>query len=425
MKSKIKLFSRIVSAALVAALSLNFVCAAYAETQQNMITNAVQEQGFEYVIQTNYLSMQSSNPNINGEVQKTDDLLNLDNGLMLLLDENTQVISNGYFGGNSIKTESNIYSKDVYSAHGSIVNVNHTVIAEKNIYLSGEMVYGDNAILYSKNGDISFNCNNMTDYKGIIYAPNGTVYLNGANVKIEGTIIAKEIYVQSNNFTINNNNSISKLVDNIEYTRIDQLMGLFAYYDEDKDKIILSWSTGDNIETVDIYTRYGNEANFNKIAITTEEEYELAPETLIDKADYKIIAHTRFGEEVQSLIATLIKDEDGIHADTTDSDGDGIPDGYEVSIGTDPFNADTDGDGFPDGYEMTVLYTNPLVYDEDVDFDNDGLTNLQEMNIGTNPYLVDSDFDGIPDGEDSLPIKTDPNSGRIIMYRLIQASLTL
>ena len=139
-----------------------------------------------------------------------------------MLDEKAQVISNGYFGGNNISTESNIYSKDVYSADASKVNVNHTIITEKNIYLTGEMVYGENAILYSKYGDITFNCNNLTDFKGIIYAPNGNVYLNGNNVKIEGAIIAKEIYVQSNNFTVTRNNDIAVSLDNIGYTRIDQ-----------------------------------------------------------------------------------------------------------------------------------------------------------------------------------------------------------
>lgn len=418
MKIKTK-WKRIIAATLIAALSINFTCPVLAESQQDMTTqNESELQGFEYVIQTGNLSLQSANPNINGEVQETDNLLDLDDGLMLMLDSDTQVISNGYFGGNSISTGSNIYSKDVYSAHGNIVNVNHTVIAEQNIYLSGEMVYGENAILYSKNGDISFNCNNLTDFKGIIYAPNGNVYFNGANVKIEGTIIAKNIYVQSNNFTVNRNKEIAKSVDNIEYTRIDQLMGLYAYYDEDKDKIVLSWSTDETIETVDIYACYGNEVTFSKVDTTSEEEYTLSQDTLTDRADYKIVAHTKFGEEIQSLIATLVRDEDGIKADTTDTDGDGIPDGYEISIGTDPNKADTDGDGFSDGYEMTVLYTDPLVYDEDSDFDGDGLTNSQEFSIGTNPYLADSDFDGIPDNEDSLPMLTDPDSDREVNYNV-------
>ncbi|NLZ45237.1 MAG: hypothetical protein GX896_00935 [Clostridiales bacterium] len=77
------------------------------------------------------------------------------------------------------------------------------------------------------------------------------------NVNINGAIIAKNIYVQCGNFTVNRNESVAVSVDNIEYTRTNQLMRLYAYYDEGKKEIIrekyengVSWtdSKGDLIE---------------------------------------------------------------------------------------------------------------------------------------------------------------------------------
>ena len=203
---KTKILSKILSFAIITAFSLNMGVAVFVDeiNYVNSQTNIGQvQQGFNYVVQAGKWSLQSSNPHINGEIQETDELINLDNGIMLMLDSDTQVIANGYCGGTAVKTESNIYGSDVYSADGVNVNINHTIVAENNIYLTGEMVYGENAILYSKNGNISINCNKLIDFKGIIYAPNGTVHINGANVKIEGTIIAKEVYVQSDNFTLN------------------------------------------------------------------------------------------------------------------------------------------------------------------------------------------------------------------------------
>ena len=118
----------------------------------------------------------------------------------------------------------------------------------------------------------------------------------------------KEIYVQANNFIINENDSIAVNVDNIEYTYIDQLMGLYAYLDEDTNDIVLQWSSDENISSVDVYARYGNETDFSKLGSTSNEEYTMSVDTITDKADYKIVVHTRFGEEIQSLNATLIKD---------------------------------------------------------------------------------------------------------------------
>lgn len=55
-----------------------------------------------------------------------------------------------------------------------------------------------------------------------------------------------------------------------------------------------------------------------------------------------------------------------------DSDGDGLTDGEEAVLGTDPFNADSDGDGLNDGDEVNTYGTDPLKQDTDGDGFSDG-----------------------------------------------------
>jgi hypothetical protein len=109
----------------------------------------------------------------------------------------------------------------------------------------------------------------------------------------------------------------------------------------------------------------------------------------------------------------------GIECAAPDTDGDGLTDDEEATLGTDPDNPDTDGDGLTDGDEVDTHGTDPL----DRDTDNDRLSDGREVKgftirmpgkrfeicgrpdprrifVKTDPLDADTDNDRIRDGRE-------------------------
>ncbi len=90
--------------------------------------------------------------------------------------------------------------------------------------------------------------------------------------------------------------------------------------------------------------------------------------------------------------------------DDKDFDTDGLTNGKEKALGTDPKNPDTDNDGLKDGEEVNKFKTNSL----NADSDNDELKDGEEINrYKTDPLNPDTDKDGLEDGEEVTKYKTD------------------
>lgn len=136
-----------------------------------------------------------------------------------------------------------------------------------------------------------------------------------------------------------------------------------------------------------------------------KKQIELSETVIIDNANVTITAKIEYTTADKS-----------IYYDTTDSDGDGLTDSMEKALGTDPYSLDTDHDGVSDYNEANWLNYNPLlddsdgngILDKDEDPDNDGLTNGEEDKLGTNPAYYDSDYDWLSDGDETNIYHTNP-----------------
>lgn len=89
-----------------------------------------------------------------------------------------------------------------------------------------------------------------------------------------------------------------------------------------------------------------------------------------------------------------------------DTDGDGIGDGLELSLGTNPIVADSDelatdlnGDGVIDGIGTQLGYGL-----DQSDDDGDSISNADEILMCTDVVRGDSDGDGVSDGADAFPL---------------------
>jgi hypothetical protein len=133
------------------------------------------------------------------------------------------------------------------------------------------------------------------------------------------------------------------------------------------------------------------------------------------------------GTIVQSgaKLVISIKDNDGLdnhcemnyfgdltHSSDEDFDGDGLDNGQECNLGTNPIqnNPDNDGDGLPDAWEVQYFGLD-LSNTPDQDADGDGISNWIEFKLGSNPQAVNAEGPGIHYHYDEL--------GRIIKIQRI------
>ena len=246
--------------------------------------------------------------------------------------ENCELFEDGY-----VKSEMNIHINSPIFSYRNIkldgnVALNSSMGTLMNINVTGEVKNANTAVVYSKYGNITIENDSTANINGLIYCPLGTLTIDSPNINLNGVIIADKIVINGSSININYKDDIAGFIG------------------------------------------------------TESEKY--------DFSDLEYLPEDWLG----------------------DTDEDMLFDIYEKVIDTDALNPDTDGDKLPDGYEVLTLNTEPLevdtdetgVSDADEDFDNDNLNNLGEYENKTQPFNPDTDDDGLLDGDEVKKYKTDP-----------------
>ncbi len=167
------------------------------------------------------------------------------------------------------------------------------------------------------------------------------------------------------------------------------------------------------------YALFRTDLDTNTVLVTMSNtiagsNYQIYSQERGDTNDTWIVETNFIGSNVVTSVPVYLNGRNLklVGGDGADSDGDGLPNGYEViATWTDPLLPDTGITGTPDGYK---------------DPDGDGYSNLQEMYNGTNPHVFNAPYGPVDpvadytDGTNELSFSWQPASGPVVGYAIYQ-----
>ena len=305
-------------------------------------------------VATNGTIISGGNVNVNGT--KTE---SAEESMIFIFDK----IDNQYFSNSNVDEhyedyildEMNININVPTNVEGSAtltgnININKALKTMEYLTLNGEVKNTNNSLLFSKYGDIVIDSANV-NLNGLVYAPFGDVIVKAQNLNLNNVVI------------IANSITLECPAVNANYsTNVGEFVGI----------------TSDALDIPHDEWHYMKDENENS-----------CPDFFEDPTNWRLFS---------------------------DTDGDGIPDPIEIVLGSDIYNVDTDSDGLDNYYEVFTLLTDPTIVDTDgngisdydEDYDKDGLSNGDEYHLGTEPEMRDTDRDGLSDTDEVNIYLTDP-----------------
>lgn len=228
---------------------------------------------------------------------------------------------------------------------------------------------------------------------------------SGTTPEISGFVMSE--------ITVNSDFTTVDVPDDVEFAIL-----AFGEYLEEDNALNIEWFTSVENGSFELMESYNNEDYITTAVLNDAYSYTYPLSDDFDTRYFKVVQTIEDGRTAESAPFVVTKSENGYGVDFLDSDSDGLEDIYEKIIGTDVNDLDTDGDGLTDYQEVYITGTDPNKYDSvtegvsdyDADNDGDGLSNGREIELGTDPMDPDSDDDGLSDGEEVNAYGTDPLS---------------
>lgn len=369
-------------------------------------------------IATNGTIVSSGNMNVNGT--RTE---NADEEMIHILKK----LNYTYFSGDNVEVyvddysfeDLNININNPMDVYGSLeltgnINLNSGIKAYEDVIINGEVKNTNEAVICSETSDIIIETTNV-NFSGLIYAPYGDIIIDTDNLNLNNVvIIGQTITLDCPNINANYSCNTAELVGT--ESDIDVELYAFGEYNSEANSIDIEWYTNYANSSYEVWISDDN-ADYTSVCVVSDGiTYQYPITEDFEKRYFKISLTTNYGEYIESIPFVITRTESGYSVDFLDSDEDGLPDIYEIIIGTDINKTDSDDDGLTDYQEIFITGTDPTVYDSvtegvsdaDADSDEDGLSNIYEIEIGTSPLKADTDDDGLSDYDEIYIYGTDP-----------------